>query len=145
MGVTKTYKSIWFGGPQPYLFSGFRWAFMPQTPVAYGPCFLHQPAHHEGIQKNCLKNKKKKNTKKNNEGLPSQTSRSLLGGGSPPRTERGSQGAGSTSPLAYSLAICSKPKLAIAKTKANYDQWPLEGYPVRKAGSSSGSPILSTP
>ncbi len=39
-------------------------------------------------------------------------------------------------PPTYSLAICSNHKLAKAKAKANYDQWPLAGYPARKAGES---------
>ncbi len=37
-------------------------------------------------------------------------------------------------PPEYSLATGSNPKLAKAKAKANYDQWPLAGYPVHKAG-----------
>jgi hypothetical protein len=37
-------------------------------------------------------------------------------------------------PPAYSLAICSNHTLAKAKAKANHDEWPLAGYPVRKAG-----------
>ena len=37
-------------------------------------------------------------------------------------------------PPAYSLAICSNHTLAKAKAKANYDEWPLAGYPARKAG-----------
>ncbi len=40
-------------------------------------------------------------------------------------------------PPTYSLAICSNHKLAKAKAKANYDQWPLAGYPARKAGGGS--------
>ena len=41
---------------------------------------------------------------------------------------------GTTIPPAYSLAICSNHTLAKAKAKANYDEWPLAGYPARKAG-----------
>ncbi len=37
-------------------------------------------------------------------------------------------------PPEYSLAICSNHKLAKAKAKANYDHWPLEGYPAHNAG-----------
>ena len=43
------------------------------------------------------------------------------------------------SPPAYSLAICSNHKVALAKATADYAQWPLAGYPPRKAGSRSGS------
>ncbi len=39
-------------------------------------------------------------------------------------------------PPTYSPAICSNHKWAKAKAKANYDQWPLAGYPARKAGGA---------
>ncbi len=45
-------------------------------------------------------------------------------------------GVGADIPPTYSLAICSNHKLAKAKAKANYDQWPLAGCPAGKAGGS---------
>ncbi len=53
---------------------------------------------------------------------------------------------GQVIPSVYSLVICSNHKLAKAKAKANYDQWPLAWYPAHKAGTSydSGGGIMES-